>query len=239
MKTARDYLVFPLDVPTVKAACDLVALLSDCVGMFKVGLELFLEGGPDVIAAVRDAGAARIFLDLKLHDIPATVARSMQRIGAMGIDYATVHCGESKAMLEAAVAGSDGHVGVLGVTVLTSVNRTDIHKSGFKDEFIADMRKLVVKRALMAREAGCCGVVCSGLEVKSLKALLGGDFLAVTPGIRPAWEHMERGDQERVVTPSAAVKAGSDYVVVGRPIRDAQDPRTAALHVVEEIETVL
>jgi orotidine-5'-phosphate decarboxylase len=239
MKAAKDYLIFPLDVPSPAKAQHYIDCLADCVGMFKVGLELFVASGPGIIARIKEAGAARVFLDLKLHDIPATVLRAMQRVAELGVALTTVHCSGSQQMMEAAVQGSGGRVAVLGVTVLTSMNATDIQEAGFKDQFVADLKSLVVKRATMAKAAGCSGVVCSGLEVPMIRDALGSAFMTVTPGIRPSWEAGAGDDQQRIVTPGQAVKAGADYLVIGRPIRDAQDPRAAALRIAAEIDSVL
>jgi len=178
-------------------------------------------------------------LDLKLHDIPATVLRAMERIADLGVAFATVHCGETPRMLEAAVEGARGRVGILGVTVLTSVASEDIKASGFREMFYDDMGRLVVKRAAMAKAAGCTGIVCSGLEVKIIKEHLGRDFIAVTPGIRPEWDVTGNHDQRRITTPGRAVSDGSDYLVIGRPIRDAKDPKAAAVRIAQEIETVI
>jgi orotidine-5'-phosphate decarboxylase len=239
MKRAKDYIIFPLDVPTEKAAKEYVELLSGSVGMFKVGLELFIRSGPGLIDFIKSSGNADVFLDLKLHDIPETVFRAMERIADLGVVFATVHCGETPRMLEAAVNGAKGRVGVLGVTVLTSVASEDIKNAGFKKVFYEDLMKLVVDRAAKAKAAGCVGIVCSGREVKMIKKTLGRDFIAVTPGIRPLWDDIKAHDQKRVVTPAIAVKNGSDYLVIGRPIRDANNPKEAALRIAEEIETVL
>jgi len=239
MKSAKDYIIFPLDVPSLDEAKRYVDLLSGHVGMFKVGLELFIRSGPEIINFINLSGTSGVFLDLKLHDIPATVLHAMKSIADLDVRFATVHCGEAKSMLDAAVQGSDGKVGVLGVTVLTSISSIDIRNAGFRTEFSDNLSKLVMKRAGMAKEAGCAGVVCSGLEVKKIKADFGDDFIAVTPGIRPAWEGMEEDDQQRISTPARAVKNGSDYLVIGRPIRNAKDPREAAVKIAGEIETVL
>ncbi|MGB6011569.1 MAG: orotidine-5'-phosphate decarboxylase, partial [Desulfobacterales bacterium] len=233
MKHAKDYVVFPLDVPSVKTAQHYVELLSESVGMFKVGLELFIRFGPEIIDFIKASGAADVFLDLKLHDIPETVFRAMERIADLGVAFATVHCGETSRMLEAAVEGAKGRVGVLGVTVLTSVTSEDIKASGFREMFYDDMRRLVVKRAAMAKAAGCTGIVCSGLEVKIIKEHFGRDFIAVTPGIRPEWDVAEKHDQRRITTPARAVSDGSDYLVIGRPIRDAKDPKAAAVRIAQ------
>jgi orotidine-5'-phosphate decarboxylase len=238
MKTPRDYIIFPLDVPTVGEAARYVEALSESVGMFKVGLELFIQAGPEIIRRIQGSSRAEIFLDLKLHDIPATVERAMARAADLGVKFVTVHCGETPRMLAAAVKGGGSAVGVLGVTVLTSVSAEDIGAAGFKDEYAADMALLVKKRAAMARDAGCAGVVCSGREARAVKAVFGPDFLAVTPGIRPLWQVGE-DDQRRIVTPAAAIRDGADYLVIGRPIRDAEDPKAAAERIAGEIGEVL
>jgi orotidine-5'-phosphate decarboxylase len=142
-------------------------------------------------------------------------------------------------MLEAAVAGSRAKVRILGVTVLTSIAAQDIEAAGYRSEFYSDMSRLVLKRARMAAEAGCSGVVCSGLEARVIKMQIGADFVTVTPGIRPDWAVGKKDDQQRVTTPAQAVTNGSDYLVIGRPIRDAADPREAARRVAEEIEQAL
>jgi orotidine-5'-phosphate decarboxylase len=239
MKKAKDYIIFPLDVSSVKTAKYYVEILSESVGMFKIGLELFIRSGPDIIDFIKSAGAAGIFLDLKLHDIPATVSRAMQNIARLGVTFATVHCGETSRMLEAAVKGGEDKVGVLGVTVLTSVSNEDLESAGFRKIFYDDLTKLVIKRAAMAKQAGCKGIVCSALEVKLIKETFGQDFIAVTPGIRPDWDASGKNDQRRVTTPYQAVENGSDYLVIGRPIRDAKNPKDAARRIAQEIETVL
>jgi orotidine-5'-phosphate decarboxylase len=163
----------------------------------------------------------------------------MQSIADLGVDYATVHCGESTTMLEAAVAGAAGRVGVLAVTVLTSVNSEDIQAAGYKEEFASALSKLVLQRSAMAKSAGCAGVVCSGLETQMIKKHFGQDFLVVTPGIRPPWATTAPDDQQRVTTPAEAVQTGADYLVIGRPIRDAKDPQAAVIGIAEEIASVL
>jgi len=239
MKAAKDYIIFPLDVPSPEKAQHYIDCLADCVGMFKVGLELFVAAGPGIVDRIKAAGTAQVFLDLKLHDIPATVLRAMQRIAEMEVALTTVHCSGSLKMMEAAVQGSGGRVAVLGVTVLTSMNTADIKADGFKEQFVDDLKALVVKRAALAKAAGCRGIVCSGLEVQMIRDALGSKFLAVTPGIRPSWETTNGDDQQRIVTPAQAVQAGADFLVIGRPIRDAHDPREAAQRIAAEIDTVL
>jgi orotidine-5'-phosphate decarboxylase len=235
MKQPKDYIIFPLDMPILDDAKPFVSMLSGQVGMFKVGLELFIRSGPEVIRFIRSETSAGIFLDLKLHDIPATVERAMRSVAELGVDLATVHCGESPAMLEAAVAGGGGRVRVLGVTVLTSVSGEALRESGFS----VGVSELVNRRAGMARAAGMDGVVCSGLEVEGIKELCGKDFLCVTPGIRPSAGVVGGDDQARVCTPGGAVKSGADYIVIGRPIRDAASPEAAARSIAGEIADVL
>ncbi len=239
LKQPKDYLVFPLDVPTMATAREYIECLGRSVGMFKVGLELFTKAGPEIVAFIKAATPARIFLDLKLHDIPVTVQRAMAVIADMGVDFVTVHCGESRDMLTAAVAGAGDQTGVLGVTVLTSMSGSDLAAAGYRDEFAQDIEKLVLQRAAQALETGCAGIVCSGLEVGSLKNRFGSELVAVTPGIRPAWEPRPSDDQKRVVTPVQAIADGSDYLVIGRPIRDAGDPAAVVEKIVAEIEAGL
>ncbi|GAB6095948.1 orotidine-5'-phosphate decarboxylase [Desulfatiferula olefinivorans] len=239
MKKAKDYIMFPLDVSTFDEARRYIRLLAGEIGLFKVGLELFITIGPDIVKFIHDTGDAGVFLDLKLHDIPATVERAARVVGDLGVDFTTVHCGESLSMLEAAVRGGGAKTRILGVTVLTSVSADDIARSGYQDIYARQMASLIVKRAGDARAAGCAGVVCSGLEVPMIKEACGSDFLTVTPGIRPMWETVGGDDQKRVTTPAQAIANGSDYLVIGRPIRDARDPVDAARRVSEEIESAL
>ncbi|MCK5838029.1 MAG: orotidine-5'-phosphate decarboxylase [Desulfobacula sp.] len=238
-KHGKDYIVFPLDFSSLKEAKAYVKLLDGRVGMFKIGLELFIDQGPSVVQMIRKYSGAKIFLDLKLHDISATVHRAMTRVAALGVDLVTVHCSSSAAMLERAVEGAKGGTRVLGVTLLTDNDRETLEAAGFKDRFVQDPHLLVLHRAQMAYEAGCSGVVCSGREVLQIKNQFGKDFLAVTPGIRPAWSLVEKDDQKRVTTPGQAVALGSDLIVIGRPIRDAKDPAGAAQTIIQEIETAL
>jgi orotidine-5'-phosphate decarboxylase len=236
LRPAKDYILFPLDVSSETDAKRCVELLADVVGMFKVGLELFVRCGPAIVEFINSRRSAGVFLDLKLHDIPATVSRAMMGIAELGVKLVSVHCGEDPRMLEAAVAAAGDRVRVLGITVLTSVSAADILSAGFREDLAEDLSRLVLRRARMAKAAGCAGIVCSGLEVASIKQNFGRDFLAVTPGIRPAGAFTGRDDQVRVVTPAEAVRAGADYLVIGRPIRDAKDPRSAALSIAAEIE---
>lgn len=237
-KSGKDYMVFPLDFASLKEAKSYVRLLDGHVGMFKIGLELFIDQGPCVVAMIRQLSDAKIFLDLKLHDISATVKRAMGRVANLGVDLVTVHCASVR-MLEMAVEGGRGKAGVLGVTLLTDTDSTTVEAGGFKEKYVKDPNELVLVRARMASVAGCAGVVCSGREAAQIKQEFGRDFLAVTPGIRPEWSLLENDDQKRVTTPVQAVKQGSDLIVIGRPIRDAADPAGAAQRVAREIDVAL
>ena len=239
MRQAKDYIVFPLDVSSADEAKSFVELLAEHVGLFKVGLELFIRSGPDIVRFINAAGTAGVFLDLKLHDIPVTVSRAMDGIADLGIQFATVHCGETTKMLEAAVNGSQGKVHILGVTVLTSVSADDIRTAGYRPDLYQNLSALVLQRADMARTAGCAGVVCSGLETAMIKAHFGTEFITVTPGIRPQWSLGEKDDQKRVTTTAQAIQNGSDYLVIGRPLRDASDSQEAAARIAEEIASVI
>jgi orotidine-5'-phosphate decarboxylase len=239
MKRGKDFLIFPLDVSDRRTARQLVRNLHTHIGMFKIGLELFVRCGPDLVLWIGEQTGRKVFLDLKLHDIPVTVERAMRAIADLPVALATVHCGENLAMLEAAVSASAGKLDVLGVTVLTSIGAQDLRAAGYAEVLAQDPHRLVLHKAAMAKQAGCRGVVCSGQEVESIKMHLGSSFLAVTPGIRPDWGDRPEDDQKRVVTPASAVCAGADYLVVGRPIRDAEDPAAAADRIAGEIDAVL
>lgn len=239
MKQPKDYIIFPLDVPSYDQAMSYVDRLKDRVGLFKVGLELFISQGPRVIQSILDAGGAGIFLDLKLHDIPATVKRAFMAASLHRPRFVTIHCDEGEELLRSVAEDNPGDTKILAVTVLTSLDQKKLKELGYDDKFVQDLSALVLLKARMAKAAGCHGVVCSGLEVASIKRELGPEFLAVTPGIRPAWSVVNKDDQKRIVTPSDAVKNGADYVVIGRPIRDARDPAEAALKIAEEIKSAL
>jgi orotidine-5'-phosphate decarboxylase len=235
MKRGADYIVFPLDVPAADDARQWVDRLHGHVGMFKVGLELFVQAGPAMVTWIVEQAGSAVFLDLKLHDIPNTVQQAAQSIAGLKVALTTVHCGESQTMLEAAVRGCGTATGVLGVTVLTSVSAEDLRSAGYREEMAGQVNRLVMHKAATAHAAGCAGVVCSGQEVAEVKSRFGEDFLAVTPGIRPGWQVSE-DDQHRVVTPRRAVADGSDYLVIGRPIRLAADPVASARRIADEID---
>ncbi|MEW6444162.1 MAG: orotidine-5'-phosphate decarboxylase [bacterium] len=228
-------LCFALDVPDREAARDLVTRLAGTVGLFKVGLELFVSEGPSLLREMAGWGAAKIFLDLKLHDIPRTVLGACRSAGRAPVELLSVH---AEALWQSGRSRdrsiSEAGPRLLGITVLTSVADQDLEPLGYARGL--SVSELVVLRASIAREAGCAGVVCSGREVGLIRKRLGADLLVLAPGIRPEWALVSGDDQSRVRTAYGAIREGADYVVVGRPIRDAPDPREAAARIVEEIE---
>jgi orotidine-5'-phosphate decarboxylase len=233
MPEPRDRLIFALDVPDKATALTFVHELRHEVGLFKVGLELFVAEGRGLLQDLANAvGPDRIFLDLKLYDIPATVLGAMKTI-LPGVALVTVPSDLGFSGLKTIVAGTAFKV--LAVTMLTSLTGKDMQALGFAPRLTTDPVKLVVHKARLAQKAGCHGVVCSGREVQAVKAACGPDFLAVCPGIRPAWAAVLGDDQQRIVTPAEAISRGADYIVVGRPIRRAENPAAAARRVVQEI----
>ncbi len=216
--TGRERLIAALDVPTLEEAEALAARLAGAVGGFKIGLELFTAAGPQAVRALSRHGL--IMLDLKLHDIPETVARATARAADLGVALLTVHVAGGRRMLEAA-AGARGATRLLGVTVLTSLDDRDLAEVCVEP----NVEAVVARRATVAMEAGLAGVVASPLEAARVRAAAPEGFLIVTPGIRPA---TRADDQKRVSTPAAARAAGATHVVVGRPLREAADPRALA-----------
>ena len=217
---AEERLIFALDVPDAAAARALAETLGDSVGFYKLGLELLMAGGYFELLDWLAARDKRIFVDLKFFDVPATVGRAVARLNNRGVTFCTTH-GNQGIMEAAAKAKQD--VKVLAVTALTSLDRGDLDDMGFD----CDVPELVLSRARRALSAGCDGVVSSGLEAKMLRDELGSRLMVVTPGIRPV-ENRPADDQKRVVSVEQAFGLGADYIVVGRPIRDAADPKAAA-----------
>lgn len=217
---SRDRLIFALDVPDATAARQLVEQLGDSVTFYKVGLELMAAGGYFELVEWLLKRNKKVFADLKFFDVPATVGRSVSLLAKRGITFATVH--GNQGIMEAAAAAK-GELKILAVTVLTSLDRGDLDDLGFK----CDVEALVLSRARRALEAGCDGVVASGLELPAMRRAIDKRLLVVTPGIRPV-ENRPSDDQKRVVTVEQAFADGANYIVVGRPIRDAKDPRAAA-----------
>lgn len=221
MLLPKDRLIVALDMPGSEEARRLVATLDAGVAFYKIGLELLFAGGLDLAAELKREGK-RVFLDLKLLDIGHTVSRAVSNATELGVDFLTIHGQDGKTM-KAAVAGRGrDNLKVLAVTVLTNLTAHDLDEQG---SALAPA-DLVLRRAKMAREAGCDGVIASGQEAARIRAAVGPDFLIVTPGIRLPGGVMD--DQERVTSPEHAVASGADYIVVGRPITEAAEPRIAA-----------
>jgi len=239
MKAPKDYIIFPLDISSYDEAIRYVKILKDHVGLFKVGLELFISQGPAVLKALSEEGARGIFLDLKLHDIPATVSRAFQAATKYRPVFVTIHCDEGEAILNAAAQDNPAGTKILAITVLTSLSSHNLASLGYDPRFENRIIDLVLLRAGIAWNVGCHGVVCSGREVAIIKKEFGDDLLIVAPGIRPLWGEVSQDDQARIVTPQRAVRDGADYIVVGRPIRDAPDPAAAAQRIAEDIASVL
>jgi orotidine-5'-phosphate decarboxylase len=259
----KSRLIFALDVPGVDEAVSFVQKLDGSVGMFKVGLELFIKEGPAVLTAIRKHSDAEIFLDLKLHDIPATLNRALKSASKHHARFITIHFEEGELVRSIPKEIKNSKLDVLAVTVLTSISKEDLDRfslyRAFKKHLFKQkelysvisrfppfsrrspkfLQHIVIERAMQAKMAGCSGVICSGKEVELIKTVCGSDFITVVPGIRPADSVVSNDDQSRVTTPTQAIQSGADYLVVGRPIRDAADPKAAAQHIVQEISEAL
>lgn len=228
---ARDRLIFALDVPDHAGAVAWMDRLGDAVSFYKIGLELLSGGDYFPVLDELARRGKRIFADLKFHDVPATVAGAVRGLAQRPVTFATVHC-DSHAMLEAA-ATVKGNLRLLAVTVLTSNDAADLAALGVT----GDPAEVVIRRARLVQAAGIDGVVCSGADLPRLRAALGPNLLTVCPGIRPAGPSGD--DQKRTVDVSTAFAAGADYIVVGRPIRHAPDPRAAAEAIVAQVTRAL
>jgi len=223
----RDRLILALDVATVDAAQAMVERLGDSVGIYKIGYQLAFAGGLPFAEALTRAGK-RVFLDLKLHDIGNTVAKGVESVAKMGASFLTVHA-YPQTMKAAVEAKTGSNLKILAVTVLTSYDDADLAAAGYE----LGVGELAAARAGQARDIGVDGIVCSGEEAAMLRPIVGAGMVLVTPGIRPAGS--ASGDQKRIMTPAAAITAGADYLVVGRPILEAADPKAAADAIVAEI----
>ncbi len=226
----RDRLIVALDLPDAGAARAFVDQLGDAVGFYKIGLELFMAGGYFEFLEWLTARGKKVFVDLKFFDVPETVRSAVRALAGSGATFATIH--GNQAIMEAA-ARDKGALKILAVTVLTSLDRGDLDDLGFA----CDVEKLVLSRARRALETGVDGIVSSGLEAPMIRRELGGRLLVVTPGIRPV-ENKPADDQKRTVDVAQAFRNGADYIVVGRPIRQAADPRAAAQAVQDTIAGV-
>ena len=225
---ARERLIVALDVPSVKAAEAMAARLGDSVWFYKIGYQLAFAGGLSLAAELIAAGK-QVFLDLKLHDIGNTVTKGVESIAQLGATFVTVHAYPQT--MKAAVEGKRGStLRILAVTVLTSYDDADLAAAGYE----MNVNELAAARAAQARDIGVDGLVCSAEEAATLRSIAGARMVLVTPGIRPAGS--SSGDQKRIMTPARAIEAGADFLVVGRPVLEAGDPKAAADAIVAEIE---
>jgi orotidine-5'-phosphate decarboxylase len=222
----RDRLIVALDVSSVEAAQAMVARLGDAVSFYKIGYQLAYAGGLGYVPSLIDSGK-RVFLDLKLHDIGNTVGEGVKSVAKSGASFLTVHAYPQT--MKAAVDAREGNLRILAVTVLTSYDDADLAAAGY--DFTVP--ELVAERAAQARDIGVDGVVCSAEEAAKIRGIVGAKIALVTPGIRPTGA--AAGDQKRIMTPNKAIAAGADYLVVGRPILAAPDPKAAAQAIVAEI----
>ncbi|MGK7928738.1 MAG: orotidine-5'-phosphate decarboxylase [Spirulina sp.] len=232
--SVSDRIIVPLDVPTPVQAIALIDKLPQ-VTFWKVGLELFISAGVEVLKVLQQRNK-RIFLDLKLHDIPNTVAGACASVKLYDVDFLTIHATSGRRALEGAaeVARGSGKLQLLAVTLLTSINSREL---AFDLKIPLELPEYVLQMALLAKESKIHGAVCSPQEARQLRDICGDDFLLVCPGVRPSWS--EAKDQQRVMTPARALKAGADYLVIGRPITQSGNPREAWERICEEIAGVV
>jgi orotidine-5'-phosphate decarboxylase len=226
----RDRLIVALDVPDLASAEAMVSRLGDSVTFYKVGMELAYGGGLSFVRRLADAGK-KVFLDLKLHDIPNTVEKATAQVADLGATFLTVHAFPQT--MKAAVKGrGTGSLKILAVTVMTSYDDADLVDAGYA----LGVRDLVERRARQAHAIGVDGLILSPEEVSAMRALLGPDITLITPGIRPSGS--PAGDQKRIMTPANAIEAGADYLVIGRPVTQADDPKASAEAIIAEIRSV-
>ena len=230
MTKTTEKIIVALDVASKKEALLLVEQLRTQISFFKIGLQLYTAAGPDVVREIAATGA-KVFLDLKLHDIPNTVAKAVESAASLDVQMLTIHLSGGGHMVRAAVARRKNNMSILGVTVLTSTDEKALREVGVRsttEEYVLQLAKLGV-------EAEIDGLVASAHEIKSLRAEFGGKIKIVVPGIRPSWA--ETGDQKRVMTPREALEAGADYLVIGRPVTAHKNPREAVEKILEEINS--
>jgi orotidine-5'-phosphate decarboxylase len=227
MRGPAEKIIVALDLATKREALALVDQLRDQISFFKIGLQLYTAEGPEIVRAVRATGA-KVFLDLKLHDIPNTVGRAVESASNLGVQILTIHLSGGAEMIQAASAGK-GKMSILGVTVLTSANEQTLRETGISES----IDKQVLRLARLGVENGVDGIVTSPHEIKALRVEVGDEVMIVVPGVRPSWS--EAGDQKRVMTPREAIDAGADYLVIGRPITAHPNPREAVVKILGEL----
>jgi orotidine-5'-phosphate decarboxylase len=227
--TTKDKIIVALDLPSVDSARNMIKTLGKAVSWYKIGLQLFALGGPTFVQEVKASGA-KIFLDLKFHDIPNTVRSAVEAACALGVDMLTIHLSGGSEMCQAAVKGrgSDATL-ILGVTVLTSQTEATFSEIGVN----RSMTEQVIALARLAKATGITGLIASPLELEPLRREIGKSLVIVTPGVRPTWS--EAGDQKRFTTPADAINLGADYLVIGRPITGAADPKAAFSRIASEL----
>ena len=226
----RDRLIIALDVGSRAEAISLALTLAPFAGWMKIGLQLFTAEGPDLVRAIRETGT-NVFLDLKLHDIPNTVARAVDSVAGLNVQMLSLHLSGGDEMLRAAVAAAPENLLLLGVTVLTSVNSETLREIGIAE----DVSQQVIRLAKIGADCGIGGIVASAQEIGALRKTVGQNVKLVIPGIRPRGS--DEHDQKRIMTPADAIAAGADYLVIGRPITAAPDPVIAATKILEEMES--
>ena len=229
MTRNADKIIVALDVATKKEALALVEQLRAQISFFKVGLQLYTAEGPEIVRGIL-ATNAKVFLDLKLHDIPNTVGRAVESAARLEVQMLTIHLSGGPEMIRAAVAARKNNLSILGVTVLTSADEETLREIGISDK----IDNQVLRLAKLGVECGIDGLIASPREVKMLRQEFGGEIKIVTPGVRPNWA--EAGDQKRAVTPREALDVGADYVVIGRPIVADPNPRQALTKILGELE---
>jgi orotidine-5'-phosphate decarboxylase len=228
MTKIADKIIVALDVATKGKALDLVEELRDEISFFKIGLQLYTAEGPEIVRAVLATGS-KVWLDLKLHDIPNTVARAVESASHIGVQMLTIHLSGGTEMIRAAIGARTNDIMILGVTVLTSATEQTLREIGIIDK----LDDQVLRLARLGVEARIDGVVASPHELKKLRTEFSDKIKIVVPGVRPSWS--EAGDQKRVMTPREAIEAGADYLVIGRPIIAHQHPREAVARILEDI----
>jgi len=221
-------MIVALDLPTKTQALALVSTLADAVSTYKIGLQLYTAEGPEIVRAVAATGA-KIFLELKLHDIPNTVAKAVATAGELGVQMLTLHLSGGRHMLSAAVEAKPSNLLLLGVTVLTSATQETLRETGVN----SGIEEQVLRLAEIGRQTGIDGLITSPHEVRTLRKQLGDEMKLITPGVRPSWA--PANDQKRFTTPNEALQNGADYLVIGRPITAHPDPRAAIERLLAEI----